>query len=259
MKSHRCILALIFMLGYISPNISAQEEREQLWYCWEETVKPEKIEEYKKLSVEFIDLCSEYIFPFSFYTWSSKPFTFELWTPIESLNDIEKIEKAWDQMAEKLGVEKYDAFRKTRLHNKSYTCTVKNDLCYIPKDPDYPRKDIRYQQWTEIYLKEGKQDEFEKALKWLNDERAKKECGCYVLYATGGFGYEIPCYIVMVGNKTKEEFIEADKQVKKQMEMVWEKYLEKINPIMRKPSKVYDWNYLPELSYVPKLPDHEFD
>ena len=259
MKTYRFILFLIFLQGSVNIAVLAQDKNEQLWYCWEETVMPGKIEEYKKLSSEFIDVCTRENFPFSFYTWSSTSHTFELWTPVESFSDIEKIIESWELMAEKLGAEKYDAFRKTRLHNKSYTCTVKNDLCYFPQDPDYPRKDIRYQQWTEIYLKEGKQEEFESALKWLNEERAKKECGCYVFYATGGFGYEIPCYIVMVGNTTKEEFVRADKQVKQQMEMVWEKYLEKINPCMRKPPKVYDWQYFPELSYVPKFPGHEFD
>ena len=252
MKKVKTILIALIVLGLYIPNINAQdEEKEELWYCWEETVKPEKIDEYLELSIEFIELCKQNEFPFAFFTWSAKPFTYELWTPISSFSDIEKINDAWDKIVEKLGAKKHAAFQNTKICNRRFTCTIRNELSYNPKNPDYARNEFNYAKWIEVYIKDGKQKEFEEAVKWFNKERASNDYGSWVFYATGEFGYESPCYIVMIGNKNLLDFLQANKEINEKMNDEWKEYMNKIRPLMRKPSKNYDWYLLSGLSYKP--------
>lgn len=237
------ILTLIF-----STQINAQE-KDQLWYCWEETVKPEYIDEYLALSRAFLELCKSEDFPFTVFTWQAKPFTYELWSPINSLNDIEKLNTAWKDLSEKLGEEKFKAFQNTKLHNRSYTCTIKNDLSYNPENPEYGRNELVFCRWIELYIQEGKQKEYEEAQHWINEQRAKNDFGCWVFVATGDLGFEAPCYIVMGGHKSREEYEKAFGEINEKMKDEWDEFMDKIQPLMRKPNKNYEWHLLPELSY----------
>jgi hypothetical protein len=121
MKQNISIFIIALLLATIgSTGANAQEEKkEQLWYCIEETVKPEMWEQYVKLSKEIIDICKENSFSFPFYTWNGRPLVYELWTPIESLNDIEKIEEEWKRIWDIMGEEKKTEFDATKLNNYS--------------------------------------------------------------------------------------------------------------------------------------------
>lgn len=260
MKKIASILTTLIILGLFIPGLNAQEKKEQLWYGWKETVKTEKVDEYKKLSKELIEICKKEKFPFAFYTWTIKSNTYELWTPISSHSDIEKINDAWMKIIEKWGEEKYAAFNDTRLYSRKFTCTIRNDLRYTPVDPDYGRNEFAFALWVEVYPKSGKQKEFEDAVNWLNRERVKKEYGSYVFYASGGFGYEDPCYVIMIANTTEQEYLKADKQISKAMKVEMEKYYDKINPLLRKSSLEYNWYFLSDLSYEPAkdyIPDRD--
>ena len=56
MKSPKLNLAIFLMLGFITLNTAAQEKKEQLWYCWEETVKPAYLDDYLAMSKELIGI-----------------------------------------------------------------------------------------------------------------------------------------------------------------------------------------------------------
>ncbi len=245
-------LAAILLLS-TSISIIAQEKNEQLWYCWEETVKPEMIDKYLELSKEFLNLYKSEKFPFAIFTWQAQPFTYELWTPINSLADIEKISEASRKIVEKLGKEKYAEFNSTKMCNREYMCTMKNDMIYTPDNPDLTINEIGYELAIELYIKPGKQKEFEEAVKAFNAERAKKDYGSIVFYAAGGFGYEQPCYIAMIADKSEADFLESQKRINEVMEKERREYMNIIRPLMRKPSINHDWFLLRDLSYEPGI------
>jgi hypothetical protein len=247
MKKLILLLSAILTL-VVSTQITAQE-KDQLWYCWEETVKPEKIDDYLAFSKEFLELCKSENFPFPVFTWQAKPFTYELWSPINSLNDIEILNTAWKDLSEKLGEEKFKTFQGAKLHNRSYTCTIKNELSYHPENPEYGRNELMYARWIELYIKDGKQKEYEEAQKWMMEQRAKHDFGCWVFVATGDLGFEAPCYIVMAGHKSREELDKAMENSNEKMKSEWDEFMSRIQPLMRKPNKYYDWHLLADLSY----------
>ena len=250
MKKITFLLITILFFEFTA-NVTAQEKNEQLWYCWEETVKPEMIDQYLELSNDFLELYKSENFPFAIYTWQAQPFVYELWTPINTLADIDKIAEASMKIVEKLGDEKYAAFNNTKLYNREYTCTIKNDISYNPKNPDYNFNELIYEQCRILFIKSGKQKEYEEAQKWINKVREEKDYGCWLFTASGGFGYEEPCYIVMNANTNRENSMKALEKFQKENQDIWNKFVKKIQPLLRKPPVVYDWHLLKDLSYEP--------
>jgi|GEM_PF-1015327 len=244
-------IIIAFSLFAISANVTAQEKNEQLWYCWEETVKPEMIEQYLELSNDFLELYRSENFPFAIYTWQAQPFVYELWSPINSIADIEKISESSAKIVEKLGSEKYAAFNNTKLHNREYTCTIKNDLSYTPANPDHNYNELIYEQCRVLYIKPGKQKEYEDVQKRMNEVRKEKDYGCWVFIASGGFGYEEPCYIVMNANTNRENYGKAFTKFQEENQDKWNEFMKIIYPLLRKPPIVYDWYLLKDLSYEP--------
>jgi len=243
-------MTIILFTGVFISSSEAQENNEQLWYCGEETVKPEYIDEYLKLSKEFIEVCKLEKFPFAFYTWTSKPFVYELWYPVSTLNDVAEIEKAWKKVTEKFGADKYAAFNNTKVKNRSYTMSIRNELQYTPKNPDYKRNELEFCRWIEYSLIPGKNREFEEAVKWMNGKRESAGAGHFVLYGTGGVGYETPVYVEMIGAKNHDDYVKQTGALGEKVAVSLKEYRSRIYPLTRE-MKEYDWWLLRDLSYQP--------
>jgi len=232
--------------------LNGQEEKnEQHWSCIVETVKPEMLEQYLELSHELIKLCKEENFPFEFHTWSNNPMEFELWSPLESLDDIEKIEDEWDKIMEKWGKEKNKAFNATKTKNYAKTCNVRWDLQFRPANPDYDPNNANYQRWIEVYLKPGTEKEFEEAVKWINEIRKAHDYGVLCNFAECGLGYETPSFLVMYGHDNRIDYLEYEENLDEAYMAEYQKYRTKIGKLLAKPAKFYDIQYLPEMSYTP--------
>jgi hypothetical protein len=250
MKPLKLSLAPLLIMGLTTLSINAQEKKEQLWYCGEETVKPGFIDEYLKLSREFIEICKQEKFPFSFYTWTSKPFVYELWYPVNTLDDVKEIDKAWQKVTEKFGAEKYAAFNNTKVRNRSYSMSIRNDLQYTPKNPDYDRNEVMFCRWIEYSLIPGKNSEFEEAVKWMNSQRESAGPGHFVIYGTGGLGYDDPVYMELINTTSQEDFLKRTGALSEKMAAPLKEYHGKIYPLTRE-MKSYDWWLLWDLSYQP--------
>jgi len=250
MKPLKLSLAPLLIMGLTTLSINAQEKKEQLWYCGEETVKPGFIDEYLKLSREFIEICKQEKFPFSFYTWTSKPFVYELWYPVNTLDDVKEIDKAWQKVTEKFGAEKYAAFNNTKVRNRSYSMSIRNDLQYTPKNPDYDRNEVMFCRWIEYSLIPGKNSEFEEAVKWMNSQRESAGPGHFVMYGTGGLGYDDPVYMEFICATSQDDFLKRTGALSEKMAAPLKEYRSKIYPLTRE-MKSYDWWLLRDLSYVP--------
>ena len=250
MKSLKLNLFVFLILGSISLNLNAQEKNEQLWICGEEIVKPAFIDEYIQLSKEFIDICRQEKFPFAFYVWTSKPFVYELWYPVGNLNTVLKIDSAWKKVIEKFGAEKYAAFNNTKVKNRSFSSSMRNDLHYIPKNPDYNIDDAVFFRCMEYSLIPGKQKEFEETVKWMNGQRETAGAGHIVYYRTGGLGYDDPVYIEMIGATSEEDFVKRTGFLGEKMTSDLKEYRSRINSITREKNTYNLW-FLKELSYEP--------
>lgn len=251
MKSLKFNLATFLLLGFTSLNIGAQEKSEQLWYCWEETVKPGFIDEYLAFSKELIGICKQEKFSYAFITATPKPFVYELWYPVNSLDIIPEIDKAWEKVVGKFGSDKYAAFNNTKVKNSSYSTSGRPDLNYDPKNPDFSENEASVYFCKVYSLIPGKESEFEEAVKWMNGQRESAGVGHFVSYVKGGVGYDDPLYVEMISALSQEDFLKRISVLDIKMAAVLREYNRKINSITREKREFFQ-AFLKDLSYQPE-------
>jgi hypothetical protein len=254
MKKH-CHTVILLAVMVVLPmfQVEAQEEKQndQLWYCWEETVKPELWEEYLELSKEMLEVCKEENFPYPIFTWTHSSMVYELWTPLNSLSEIDSLDAAWENIIKKWGEEKYEAFNGTKLHNYSKTVTILGDLSYMPENPELTGDERIYGHWIEIYLKPGKQKEFMEAVKELNNQRRAFGIKAYLGFGEGGIGYQSPSFHAFYTHESQEALNNYYDSTPEAYKEKFEEYLETIQKLMIKPPTISQYYLLWELSYTP--------
>ena len=256
MKKHfYAVMFLAVMLLLPMLQLEAQEENqnEQLWYCWEETVKPDMLEEYLELSKEMLEVCKEENFPYPFFTWNHSSMVYELWTPLNSLTEIDSLEAAWTKIHKKWGGEKYETFNQTKLYNYSKIVTILNDLGYMPDDPEYNANERIFGRWIDIYLKPGKQKEFTEAVNGINEQRRAYGIQEYLMFGEGGIGYQSPSFHVYYMNGSKEALNNYYDLTPEAYKEKFEEYLKTIQKLMIKPPTISQYYLLLELSYTPAV------
>jgi hypothetical protein len=254
MKKH-CHAVLILAVMVVLPmlQLEAQDEnqKDQLWYCWEETVKPELWEEYLELSKEMLEVCKEENFPYPIFTWNHRSMVYELWSPLNSLTEIDSLDAAWMKIIKKWGEEKYEAFTQTKLHNYSKTVTILGDLTYMPENPELTEDERTYGRWIEIYLKPGKQKEFMEAVKELNNQRKAFGIQEYLMLGEGGIGYQAPSFHAYYSHLSQQAFNDYFDSTPEAYNKKFQEYLDKIFKLMIKPPVINHYYLIPELSYNP--------
>lgn len=215
MKATTALMAMLLCICLLTPLSAQENTKGQLWYCYEETVKPAEESVYKELSKELLELCKQNNFPFPIYTWTPGEFKFQLWSPINSLDDIDKIGDAWNEITESWDQEKYAIFNKTKVKNSSFTCRGRKDLHYQPENPRIDQNDVTYSVWQEIYFIPEKAKEGIELIKKMNEKLKSIEYNSAWYFFTGGIGYETPLIIACNNALNEEDYAEQRKKMGK--------------------------------------------
>jgi len=191
-------------------NSNAQEKKEQLWLIGTEVVKPALVDQYLEINKEMLALCNETGFPFDFQLWTSGDFRYYLWYPVNSMQDQQTIEAAWEKVVEKYGYEKYRKFEECIDYNMEQFAVIKFDLSYLPANQRSSLENSHYARWSLMYLKKGKEKEMEtlnSKIKTLADAAAFPDAK-YVGY--GRTGFENPVFMVWSFGKSVKDFWTQD-------------------------------------------------
>ena len=105
MKTKKFIsLLIILLIGSCSFFTYGQEGKSepQIYMIWDEIVKPSKAVEYEKAFKHAMDLWKEYSYPYSMYIFNTEDFHYYFVIPINSLDDIDNVYAASEDMAKKM-------------------------------------------------------------------------------------------------------------------------------------------------------------
>jgi hypothetical protein len=236
-------LALLFVL-----ETAAQEKTEQLWLAEEEIVKPEMIDQYHEVSKELVELCKAENFPYTFYLWSYQPFHYKLWYPIEEMNDISKIEDAWDAIIEKYGADKFKRFEECIESQTNKVMVGLLNLSYEPEPLRLSEEETAYCYWQKITVKKGSEkaveDIFKKAVAIMKEKGT--EIATYI--GKGKTGYDQPLYFAWSYGKDQIDFLEQEKKFAEMVGDEWEQINGEIVKHIKGIHNVNSW-WSKELSY----------
>lgn len=245
------LIVLLFPLIFaLIQNVSAQEESsKQLWYCWEETVNPGMINEYIDMNKKLIEICKEEEFKFSFHAFTTGDLKYQWYHPINSLADIDAIEKEWDRIMEKFGNENAQAFQKTLMSTNSYTFSERHNLSFIPETPRMSMDSMKYMRLQEFYVIPGKGKEITDIIKEANEFLKSKKYNDAWYMATGEIGLEGPVFIGWSFGTSMEDYWNQDKLFNEKygedFKVFNERFIKCLKSVVNKDS----W-YLQDLSYI---------
>ena len=250
MKKFIALISVLMLIGLFVRDAKAQE-KEELWLVSEEVVYPEKYEQYVEVSKELIELCKAENFPYSYNLWSSGPFHFALWYPIEELNDITKIENAWDGIVEKFGEENFHRFQECIKSTEDKVMANLPDLYYEHEIPRLSEEETGYCYWQVISAKKG----YEKKIEELFSKAAillKEKDAPYDIYiGKGKIGYKQPVYFAWSYGKDRTDFRAKQKEFFSVVGEDWTKLNSEIVNYIDDISNVDEW-WNHDLSYQPE-------
>lgn len=212
MKKFYIGFVVILFFVAINTSIAQEENKTQLWYCWEEVVHPEHVYEFFEANKEFAKICKEIDYASTYYAWTTGNFKYQFWHPINSLNDIEKIENDWKRVLEKYGKEKYAAYQKMIKSYHTRTATELAKLSLLPQNPRLPMDSINYMEFQEFYIVPGKEAEFARVMKKAVDYLKADGHNNPWRVARAELGYNGPMYIGWSVDKSKTDFMINDKK-----------------------------------------------
>lgn len=242
-------LGIVVILLFLTINsANAQEKEKQLWYCWEEVVHPALINEYWELSKELTELCKSENYSYAFYAWTSGDFKYQYWHPINSLNDIDKLEAEWDEILKKFGSEKTEKWINTIKSTHSRTITEITNLSIYPEAPRVPMDSANYMEFQEFYIIPGKTGEFEKMIKKGVEYLSSKDHKDSWHLAAGGLGYDGPVYIGWTFDKNRKEFLLNDEINSKKYDDFFKEFNNDLVKLFRSYERKDAW-FARDLSY----------
>lgn len=242
-------IGIIIAVIFIAINTTnAQEKEKQLWYCFEEVVHPEHISEYWELSKELADLCKSEQTDFWFYAWTTGDFKYQYWHPINSLNDIDKIEEEWNKVLTNFGKNKVESWQKTIKSTHSRTITEYSALSIIPENPRVEQDSVNYMEFQEFYLKPGTQQEFKRIMKKAVDHLKSEGHNDVWRVASGDLGYDGPVFIGWSFDKSQTEYLKHDELFSKKHKEFFDELNKDFVKILRAIEKKDSW-FLRDLSY----------
>lgn len=242
-------LMIILVFVTILPGLAQEEKSEQLWYCWEEIVKPELVSDYFDLNKKLVEICKEENFKFTFHTFTSGDFKYRWYHPINSLGDIDEVEKEWDRIMEKFGSDNLATFQNTLLSHNSFTLTEKSELSFIPEEPRFSIDSIKYMRIQEFYVIPGREKEVEKVVHEANIFLKSKNYNDAWHMGIGEIGFNGPVFIGWSFATSMKDYLEQDEIFSEQFSDDFKEYNERFRNCLRQIVNKEAW-YIRDLSFV---------
>lgn len=239
MKTKKFIsLLIILMIGSCSFFTYGQEEKpeSQIFMVWDEIVKPSKVADYEKAFKHAMDLWKEYSYPYTMYVFSTEDFHYYFSIPINSLDDIDNVFAAFEEMAKKMGKEKYaemhDMFSGTYEYARPMIIHSRPDLSYIPKNLTENDEEANFKYWGICYGIPGMEKEIETAFKKFVELYSGNNIQNGWETYMGTIGTEMPYYFYVNSGKSQGEFWSSMEEINKnnpelskQSMEVWNKFM----------------------------------
>ncbi|WP_423129807.1 hypothetical protein [Gaoshiqia sp. Z1-71] len=248
MKTHFWFYVILL---FVQPSFAQPQEKPasgQLWYCFVETVDPARLDDYRGMSIELAALAQEHDFPFAFYVWATRGMDYQVWYPVQSMDDIQKIESAWEKLMGKWGEYKAREFGKTKLNNFSFTLTTQKDLCYEPENPAAEAHGFEFCQMQEFYLVSHMQNELKEVIREANKILAAHDYPDAWYYGQAGVGVNLPALFSWSYATDMITFLEQEKKFQEQYGELFEPLYQQFSSCI-KSVKITDLFYVKAFSY----------
>jgi hypothetical protein len=249
------MVGFVVCLCFLITLAQEEEQEEQLLYVDEYTVKPSMVDEFEAAIKEGVAFRTQHKYPYSLMTYSLNDFHYTFVYSLENYADITSMDKAGDELREKVGKEKVQALSKKwvnfyEYYNESMVYLVP-ELSYTPENPRLKSGDGNFIFWDIYYVHPGKAAEFEEIIKKFISIFKDKKMTEGINVIVGDIGTDNPVFAFSLRAKDEADFYVHNDKMWEMLGEEGEMLYEKMLPLVRKNEVKQGW-FRPDLSYVPK-------
>lgn len=243
------VIALV-VIESLCMNASAQrrKDNEQLYLMSTEVIKADKVDEFIQARKKLISVCQETSFPHPFILWSSQDNYCHIWYPIDELNDINRIDMAWDAFAKEFGRDVVKPYLECVETSITKVMVANLDLTYEPDELRLTDEETKFCRLKYLYLKKDSGPEVKELVKKLIELYKRKGVTSGIYFGEGEIGFEKPVLLNWMFARDLQDYLEEESKIMNWLGAEYEELLHEISHHVRK-TETLDFKYLDELSY----------
>jgi hypothetical protein len=249
------IVGFVVSLCALTTLAQEEEQKDQLLFVNEFTVKPSMAEEFEACLKERVAFGTQHKHPYSVMTYSLNDFHYNLVWSLENYADITSWDKAVEELKEKVGEEQWQALNKRMVNSYEYYNSsmiyLVPELSYTPENPRLKPEEGNFIFWDIYYIHPGKATEFEEIIKKFMSIFKDKKMTEGINVLVGDIGTDNPVYAFSGSAKDEADFYVHNDKMWELLGEEGEMLFEKMLPLVRKNEVKQGW-FRPELSYMPK-------
>lgn len=250
MKKLIPIVIALLILESICISTSGQRRRnnEQLYLMSKEVIKADKKDEYIQARKKLITACEETSFPHPFILWSSKDNHCHIWYPIEELNDIDRIDKAWDAFEKEYGRDIFKPIQECITTSISQVMLAYRDLAYEPPEPRLQNDETNFCRMKKLYLNRDSEEEVKTLVKKVIELYESKGVTSCFYFGEGEIGFETPVLVNWSFARDLNDYLQQEAIIKELLGAEYQEINNEISHHVRE-TETIDFRYLDNMSY----------
>jgi len=243
------VVALFLVLGISVDAIGQRKKQnEQLYLMSTELLKSEKRQQYLDSRMAMNAVLLETGFPHPFIIWSSGESRFHVWHPVEELNELDLIYRAWDAFDELHGTDLLAPVEECIESSMAQVMTAYLDLSYQPDELAFSENESSFCRMSQFYLKKGsKQEVLDLAQQMIRLYESRKSTSD-IYFGEGIIGFERPVLLCWSFAHDRQDYLERESQIKEELGEDYQEILREISEHSRKIETI-DFQYIDGLSF----------
>jgi len=231
-------------------NVSGQRRKnnEQLYLMTTEVIKADKIKQYVQAREALIPLLQETGFPYPFIIWSSGDTLFHVWYPVNKLNDIQQIDKAWEAFKEHHASDVLEPIHECIETSINQVMLAKLDLIYEPAGLPLADHETDFCRMKQIYLETGSKQEVKALTRQLIELIHSKGLNYGFYCGEGMLGFEIPVVLNWSFASDLQGYLQQEVHMEELLGTDFQKIHQEVLQHVRK-TEIIDFNYVNGLTY----------
>lgn len=245
-------VVIVFMvIGCMNTNVNGQNRKnnEQLYFMNKEVVKDKMTDQYLKSSKVLISICQETEFPFPYILWGSQENHYHLWYPIDELNEIDQINRAWDNFEGIIGKESFNALQACVESSIPRVMVAYLDLIYEPDEPRLQEEETNFCRMSQLYLKKGSRENMKALASKLIELAESKGVKSNFYFGEGRIGFESPVIFYWSFARDLQDYLLQEAEATELQGEELQKIKQEISQYVRRTETV-DFHYIEGLSYT---------
>lgn len=254
MRTLRSTLILALLILQAPIMLHAQSEKNQAYYIHEDQVKPSMIQEYEKVSKDFMEACKKHnIQDLSWQVASTTTGRYFNISPIANMAELDKNVMA--PLAEKMGeeafMEMFKRFNQCYDKHGDYIIYLNKELTYMPEGISTTTEGQNYRKWHFLNVTPNNIQNLKGKLKELKALYTKKGSKEYYRIYHNGFGNMGDYYLAVVSAIDEEDYAKKSKENEALLGEEGEKLFQELFSYVQK-YETESGGMHPELAYTPK-------